>query len=462
MIRRGPARQAFISALLAILGMATVFAQVPLPVYEQESGPFNGALPIGQFLAPSTADCTLPSYSFTSDPNTGVTNTTADTLSFCTGGALVARFPADPAAGPDFFKFYGSASFNLTGLWDSGVLIGVDNGFASGNVQVDAIPKAATGNAGFYTYSEIYGAVWMGQFTGGSTAAGTTFGLSQANSHFLTGSGGILAVGTDTSHALSFATNNVVRMSVAAASPTFSFGSTTAATTFSFDFTPTGGVDTPYTRDFQSDFSSSDFVDRVRDNVGTSAVVLYSLDGGGSGVFNGNVTAGAAAAGSGRILSTGLAITSRLQITSSGDGSMAVSNNAATAQSNHINGSTKTLVDNSATTFARVAIAADTSAVVCLMYQVDAENATDQQTIGGFACIPIINDNGAETCGTIVEAGESNHVSVGTITSTITCTGAGTSTIDLALASNTSLDVSPLLKWQAFMGSSAGVTISAQ
>jgi hypothetical protein len=128
----------------------------------------------------------------------------------------------------------------------------------------------------------------------------------------------------------------------------------------------------------------------------------------------------------------------------------------------HVQNATKTLTDNSATTFARVTIASDSSAIVMLFYAVDAENATDQQTIGGYVTIPIINDAGAETCGTIVEHGEATATSVGTITSTITCTGAGTGTIDLALTSDSSLNVSPLLKWQAMLGSSAGVTIAAQ
>lgn len=127
-----------------------------------------------------------------------------------------------------------------------------------------------------------------------------------------------------------------------------------------------------------------------------------------------------------------------------------------------INGTVKTLTDNSATTFARIAIASDSAAVITVFYEVDAENATDQQTIGGLAVIPIVNDAGAESCGTIVEAGEATHVSVGTITSTITCTGAGTNTIDLALTSDSSLNVSPLLVWRVIAGSSAGVTVTAQ
>jgi hypothetical protein len=137
-------------------------------------------------------------------------------------------------------------------------------------------------------------------------------------------------------------------------------------------------------------------------------------------------------------------------------------NAAGTSQASYAYGTAKTLTDNSATTFARVAIAADTSAVVCLFYEVDAENATDQQVIGGHACVPIINDAGAETCGTIVESSEATTTSVGTISATITCTGAGTSTIDLAMTSDSTLNVSPLLKWQAMLGSSAGVTITAQ
>lgn len=122
----------------------------------------------------------------------------------------------------------------------------------------------------------------------------------------------------------------------------------------------------------------------------------------------------------------------------------------------------KTLADNSATAFLRINIASDTSAIIHVFYQVDAENATDQQTIGGMAVVPIVNDAGAETCGTIVEAGEANHVSTGTITSLITCTGAGTGTIDLSLTSDSSLNVSPLLTYTVLAASSAGVTVTPQ
>jgi hypothetical protein len=122
----------------------------------------------------------------------------------------------------------------------------------------------------------------------------------------------------------------------------------------------------------------------------------------------------------------------------------------------------KTLTDNSATTFLRIAIASDSAAIVQILYEVDAENATDQQVIGGIATVPIINDAGAETCGTIVEAGEANTVSVGTISATITCTGAGTNTIDLAMTSDSSLNVTPLLTYRVLSASSAGVTVTPQ
>lgn len=237
---------------------------------------------------------------------------------------------------------------------------------------------------------------------------------------------------------------------------TVTCGTTTASCVITAPLSATGGADLGFSMQVTGDIGSGDTVARFGDG---GSPTLWTLSGTGvmtlAGQFTGasNIVAGA---------SSVIAFNARTRWGSAGDGSVAESNNAESAQTRYVHGTSKTLTDNSATTFARVAIAADTAATVCVFYSVDAENATDQQVIGGYACVPIINDAGAETCGTIVEAAEANTTSTGTITATITCTGAGTSTIDLAMTSDSSLNVTPLLKWSADLGSSAGVTITPQ
>jgi hypothetical protein len=54
-------------------------------------GTFSNPTITGQAFAPVTADCLLPSYSYTGDPNTGNTSVAADSTSQCAGGVEVTR-----------------------------------------------------------------------------------------------------------------------------------------------------------------------------------------------------------------------------------------------------------------------------------------------------------------------------------------------------------------------------------
>lgn len=107
----------------------------------------------------------------------------------------------------------------------------------------------------------------------------------------------------------------------------------------------------------------------------------------------------------------------------------------------------KTLVDNTATTFVQCSIPSDSTTFLHIDYSVEAENATDQQIIGGTAHIPVYNDAGTEVCGTVTEVGEVSAASTGTITSTITCVTTPTNAIDIQLASDSSLNVTPILTY---------------
>jgi hypothetical protein len=95
----------------------------------------------------------------------------------------------------------------------------------------------------------------------------------------------------------------------------------------------------------------------------------------------------------------------------------------------------------------RVAVEADSTTFIHVDYSVEAENATDQQVVGGTAHVGIINDAGTETCSTITEVGEQTITSVGTITFTMTCSTAPTNAVDLQATSDTSLNVSPKMSY---------------
>ena len=116
----------------------------------------------------------------------------------------------------------------------------------------------------------------------------------------------------------------------------------------------------------------------------------------------------------------------------------------------------KALVDNTATTFVEIAVPTETTTIVHVYYSVEAEDATDQQVIGGIATVAIINDAGTEACGTITEAGETTAVSTGTITATITCQVGLSSVVNLQMTSDSSLNVAPVLAYRVMKNGGTG------
>jgi len=117
---------------------------------------------------------------------------------------------------------------------------------------------------------------------------------------------------------------------------------------------------------------------------------------------------------------------------------------------------TKTLTDASATSFIQVAIASESTTFLHIEYSVEAENATDQQVIGGQINIGIIHDAGVETCSAVTEVGEVSVTSTGTITFTATCDTSPTNAVNIQANADTSLNVSPILAYSVRKNGGSG------
>lgn len=108
---------------------------------------------------------------------------------------------------------------------------------------------------------------------------------------------------------------------------TITCGSTTATCIVTFPLTATGGADLAASFQASADLATADTVIRFGDGGNAS---LQTLDGAGSGLFVGNVTAGSGVAGAGSLLTTGLRIVSRMVLFGGSDGSGSISNSGST------------------------------------------------------------------------------------------------------------------------------------
>lgn len=90
-------------------------------------------------LGATTADCSAPTYSFSGDTNTGITNVSADKVTICGNGAAIGNWAATQV---DFFPAGTGRSYlnNTAGLnLGSGVIIGWSSNTDAGAGAADAI-----------------------------------------------------------------------------------------------------------------------------------------------------------------------------------------------------------------------------------------------------------------------------------------------------------------------------------
>jgi len=465
-------KKLLLAGLLALLPLA---AAAQGTTYSPSLGggtAFTGGAITSALAAPAADNCAAVPYSFTGDTNTGLCTSAADTFNLYTAGAsrlsgnstaltstvpvrttangegFTINFPTFPVVGIGRNATVGGLSLYANGVADaSSALVGQFGHIVPSGSYYSWTSGAVTASLDTYLMRDAAASIQLGADVNGSAVAQTLKAHDGITGSDIAGANFTLAGGRGTGAG---APGNLIFQTSTALGP----GATAQTLADRLTISPTEVTSTV----------------PIVAPVGLVGTPSYTF----TGLTNTGMYAAAgpylqfAIGGVRAFYISGTTIALELPITGVGSGS-GIGTTTTPFTVAYISGrgiqgsSSKTLVDNTATAFTRLAVADDDYEGCELVYTAYAEDADGdaRQTRTGTVSVAVLNNSGTETAA--FSTGDSAvAVTAGTFTCTFDSAG-GTNTIDLRVTCDTSLDAAAeTLTFESRLDCPSTVTVTPQ